>query len=242
MCTVTFVALNDRVLITSSRDEKVLRQAAELPEAHEFSNGKILFPKDKHAGGTWVAMHNNGNVMVLLNGAFKAHVPQPPYRKSRGLVFLDILNEPAPVEAFEEIALDGIEPFTLVVWQSGNLWECRWDGQDKYSIPLITEQAKIWSSVTLYDEPVIAKRKQWFSRWLKSSKYKSAERIMEFHEFGGDGDERNDLRMNRDGVTKTLSITCIEIMADRSVMYYKDLQAGLLSVNEWYMANNITLV
>jgi hypothetical protein len=238
MCTVTFVALKDRVLITSSRDEKVMRQPADLPEAHQLSSGKILFPKDRQAGGTWVAMHNNGNVMVLLNGAFKAHTPQPPYRKSRGLVFLDILNSDSPVDMFDEIDLSNIEPFTLIIWQQGNLWENRWDGRDKYSIPLITEQAKIWSSVTLYDEEVIAKRRKWFSKWLKTQQFKSAEQVMAFHEFGGDGDERNDLRMNRDGITKTLSITCMEILPGRSVMHYKDLHAGLLSVNEWYLSND----
>ena len=242
MCTVTFLPLNDRILITSNRDEQILRAPAELPEAYEYSSGKILFPKDGKAGGTWIAMHNNGNVMVLLNGAFRRHISAPPYRKSRGLIFLDIFDSEDPRLEFETIDLAGIEPFTLVIWQHNQLFESRWDGKDKCITPLPANSPRIWSSATLYDEEVIARRKQWFNQWLSENKYVTAEHIRLFHEFGGDGDERNSLRMNRDGILSTVSITGIEIMHDRSVMHYKDLSAGLLSVNEWFITNDMIAV
>lgn len=238
MCTVTFLPLNDRILITSSRDERRSREMAELPEAVEFKSGKLLYPRDGKASGTWVAMHNNGNVMVLLNGGFKAHISLPKYRKSRGLIFLDIFDSASPVNVFQTIDLSAIESFTLVILQMGELFECRWDGKEKYVMPLPVNAARIWSSVTLYDEPVRTKRKQWFERWLNKKQFIGAEQIILFHEFAGDGDERNSLRMSRDGILHTVSITSIEIMHDKSVMRYKDLHGGLLSVNEWFMTNN----
>ena len=239
MCTVTYLPLNDRILITSSRDEKISREVAEMPEVVEFKSGKILYPRDGRAGGTWIAMHNNGNVMVLLNGGFKAHVPFPAYRKSRGLIFLDIFDCAAPASAFQSIDLQEIEPFTLVILQQEALFECRWDGSEKYVIPLPTDTPRIWSSVTLYDEEVRTKRKHWFEKWLNRKQFINADQVLSFHEFAGDGDERNSLRMSRDGVLHTVSITGVEILRDKAVMRYKDLHGGLLSVNEWFITNDL---
>ncbi len=237
MCTVTFLPSNGRVLLTSNRDEQTLREPAELPEAYEFPNGKILFPKDGRAGGTWIALHNNGNAMVLLNGAFKKHTHQPPYRKSRGLIFLDIFDTESPKAAFEQTGLDNIEPFTIVIWQQGALWEGRWDGHEKYLTPLPADAPRIWSSATLYDDEVVVLRKDWFNQWLAATKYKTAERIRQFHEFAGDGDEHISLKMNRKGLLQTVSITGIEILPNKAIMHYKDMLAGLVSVNEWYITN-----
>ena len=237
MCTVTFLPFNDSVLITSNRDEATVRLPAALPEAYEFHSGKILFPKDGQAGGTWIALHNNGNAMVLLNGAFKKHHHLPPYRKSRGLVFLDIFDSNEPHKSFQEIDLTGIEPFTLVIWEQQTLWEARWDGAEKYIIPLPADIPRIWSSVTLYDDEVIARRRAWFNQWLKENPYRSADKIRRFHEFGGDGDPTNSFKMNRNGILQTVSITGIEIKQHKALMHYKDILGGLVSVNEWYISD-----
>lgn len=239
MCTVTFIPLKDRVLITSNRDEQLIREPAALPEAIEMTTGKILFPKDGRAGGTWVALHNNGNAMVLMNGAFKKHKHNPPYRKSRGLIFLDIFDTPDPVIAFEKIDLQGIEPFTIVIWAYATLTEARWDGRDKFIIPLPATVPYIWSSATLYDDEVIALRKKWFSKWLEETPFITAETIRTFHEFGGNGDESISLKMNRNGLLQTVSITGIELLRNKAVMHYKDFLAGLVSVNEWYLNDQI---
>ncbi len=236
MCTVTFMPLRGSILLTSNRDEQTLRAPAALPEIYMYSSGKILFPKDGKAGGTWIALHNNGNVMVLLNGAFKKHQPQPPYRRSRGLIFLDIFDAEEPRVAFENICLSGIEPFTIVLWQHSELWEARWDGHEKYIIALPVDVPRMWSSVTLYDDEVIARRKMWFEQWQEETSWKTAENMRLFHEFGGDGNEHTDLRMNRDGLLQTISITGIEILPDKAVMHYRDFNAGLVSVNEWYIS------
>jgi hypothetical protein len=240
MCTVTFLPLKNSILFTSNRDELLSRPAATLPEAYAGNTGKLLYPKDGQAGGTWIAMHGNGKVMVLLNGAFVRHKPKPPYRLSRGLVFIKIFDSPDSRREFERIDLQGIEPFTLVLWQQTQLWEARWDGIDKYLIPLPATRPAIWSSSTLYDEEVILRRKQWFKQWLSQTKNITSEKIRLFHEMGGEGDERNDLRMNRDGKLSTISITGIELLATKAIMHYRDLKAGLQSVNEWHYLPNTT--
>jgi len=69
----------------------------------------------------------------LLNGAFKKHIAQPPYRKSRGLVLLEIVEADEPQSFFKQLDLFDIEPFTVVLHQPGLLHEFRWDGKDKHS-------------------------------------------------------------------------------------------------------------
>lgn len=191
-------------------------------------------PKDGQAGGTWMAIHNNGNAMVLLNGAYKKHRHSPPYRKSRGLIFLDIFDGHSPKAIFNTIDLSNIEPFTLVIWERGKLAEARWDGIEKYVTPLPSSEPRIWSSVTLYNAEVTAKRRSLFGKWLVETSYKTADDIRQFHEFAQDNDVS--LRMGGNGALQTVSITGIEIKNEMAVMHYKDLCAGLVSVNEWYIS------
>ncbi len=232
MCTVTFLPGQDKILFTSNRDEHKMRSIALFPARYDYTTGNIVFPKDTQAGGTWVAVHENGNAMVLMNGAFKRHIPVYPYRKSRGLVFLEIFDSSEPKTSFDDIDLGNIEPFTLVIWQKDELWEARWDGLKKYTLRLPADVPHIWSSASLYDEEVIHKREQWFREWLKEIPHPVKKDALLFHEFGGDGDERISLRMNRDGILSTVSITCIELLKDKAIMNYIDLIKGGSSVNE----------
>jgi uncharacterized protein with NRDE domain len=132
MCTVTFIPSRGNIFLVSNRDEKHTRMDAHEPEAYSSSGGHVLYPKDAEAGGTWIAMHDKGNAVVLLNGGTEAHLTDPPYRKSRGLVLLDLIVEPSPSSAFLSMDLHNIEPFTVVCWDNGKLWEGIWDGENRH--------------------------------------------------------------------------------------------------------------
>jgi hypothetical protein len=224
MCTVTFIPARNKVFLTSNRDEKSWRQDAVAPAVYEFASGKILFPKDPDAGGTWIAIHENGNAIVFLNGGFTAHQPQPPYRKSRGLILLDLIEGATPYNSFLAIKLTNIEPFTAIIWDDQHLFECRWDGEQKHTKELDESKPHIWSSVTLYDEAIIARRNKWFSDWLQKNSTPSQEDILHFHQFTGDGDCYNDLRMNRNGKVFTVSVTSLAIGDGQAGMQYVDLK------------------
>lgn len=224
MCTVTFIPVKDTYFITSNRDEKKLRKEALPPKAYLFGDAKIIFPKDATAGGTWIAMHENGNAIVLLNGGFVKHTPVPSYKKSRGIVLLEIISNAKPFQQFQQTILAGVEPFTIVLLDNNALYECRWDSQKKYTRHLDKAKPHIWSSVTLYDTLVINKREQWFKEWLHEHPSPSMQEILQFHLFAGDGDHNNDLRMNRNNMMLTLSTTGIEINDKKGTMYYHDLQ------------------
>jgi hypothetical protein len=224
MCTVTFIPAPDKVYLTSNRDEKHWRSPALAPAVYDFPSGKILFPKDADAGGTWIAAHENGNAIVFLNGGWVAHTPQPPYRKSRGLILLELINSTMPYHYFLSASLENIEPFTAVIWEDRRLYECRWDGIQKYHEALDAEVPHIWSSVTLYNNEVILKRRHWFETWLREHGTPFQDDILHFHQFTGDGDQQNDLLMNRDGKVFTVSVTSMAIMDHSITMHYLDIK------------------
>lgn len=223
MCTVTYIPFNEKVFITSNRDEKSRRVIAIPPQSYDFDSGKVFFPKDGDAGGTWFAVHENGNVIVLLNGGFKYHESKPPYRKSRGLILAELIEHETPFNFFRSISLEDIEPFTLVIWENESLFECRWDGEKKYAKHLDKAVPHIWSSATLYNEEISEKRKNWFEEWVTDKKEFTQQEVLDFHQFTGDGDSHNDLNMNRDGEVFTVSITGVEISDTKTMMTYLDL-------------------
>ena len=96
MCAVTYIPGKEGCFITSSRDEHMVRPNAIDPDVYMHNGIKIMYPKDLKAHGSWIAYAQNGNAAVLLNGAFKRHITGQPYRKCRGMVFLDIISHEKP--------------------------------------------------------------------------------------------------------------------------------------------------
>lgn len=227
----------DGFRLVSSRDEKKLRKPAATPALYRSGNISLLYPKDGDAGGSWIGMQSNGYACVLLNGGFMPHVSQPPYRMSRGLAFLSILSADSPPEAFYDLSLEGIEPFTIIIASANALYECRWDGWQKHSNTPDLTKTYIWSSVTLYSPAIIAKREQWFNEWKQQHTNFSLEQQMRFHETGGEGDSNNDIRMNRAGELFTVSITGMELTGVNGRMNYRDLIQGSSASNQLSFQN-----
>jgi uncharacterized protein with NRDE domain len=229
MCTVTYIPISQGFYLTSNRDEKKIRLKAEAPQWYPFASGQIMFPKDGNAGGTWMALHETGNAMVLLNGGFTNHHPSPAYRKSRGLIFLDIFDHPQPIAAFEQINLHKIEPFTLIIRQHQYLFEAVWDGNEKTLTECDVQQPRIWSSATLYGAEVVARRKEWFDSFIKNNGTVDEKHILNFHHFAGDGDKNNDVLMNRNDELFTVSISLLHRNNNNSAFHYFDLQSNQIS-------------
>lgn len=221
MCTVSFVCSNDKIIITSNRDEKVIRPSAIPPKKHTVNGKYIIFPKDPKAGGTWYVVDENGTVLVLLNGADEKHKVQLPYRKSRGLIVLDVIGSNSPKEFWDEIDLDNIEPFTLVLFQNNELFQLRWNGIKKEAIVLDATKNHVWSSSTLYPKEVREKRSDWFFNFLERKTEISESDMLHFHKYTEEKNQENGLVINRNEELKTLSITQSVIEKNKvSIMYY----------------------
>ena len=223
MCTVSFIPVKDKYIITSSRDEKLCRKIAMAPGMFEYNSQKLFFPKDVDAGGTWIVMKENGDAAVLLNGAFICHKAEPPYRLSRGIILLDIISTGKPSVTFTKIKLQDIEPFTLVLLENDCLYEFRWDGSEKYAKQLNAGNPYIWTSATLYDGFAVKRREQLFAAFLQDHPIPTQQDALHFHHFTGDGDQQNELLMTRDGIHITVSITSILLTKDSGSINYLDI-------------------
>lgn len=222
MCTVTFVRSGNKTIITSNRDEQVLRQAVE-PRNHLINDKIVVYPKDPQAGGTWYAIDEHANVLVLLNGAAEKHQWNPPYRKSRGLIVLDIISAKSPSQMWDDIDLDNIEPFTMVLFWTGKLFQLRWDGTQKQKAQLDPNANHIWSSSTLYPAEVREKREKWFASFMRFNQHPTGKVMYHFHHYTESGDTENGLVINRNNFLKTLSITQTVIHDNKVKMNYHDL-------------------
>ena len=223
MCTVSFVNVNDTIIITSNRDEKVIRPSAIPPRDYNINGKNVIFPKDPKAGGTWFVVDANGTVLVLLNGADEKHKVELPYRKSRGLIVLDIISSLSPKDFWEEIDLENIEPFTLVLFQNNALFQLRWNGIQKETTPLDIHRNHVWSSSTLYSREIRKKRSNWFYTFLETNPKISETEMLRFHRYTEQENQENGLVINRNDEMKTLSITQSVIEKNKVAILHYDL-------------------
>lgn len=226
MCTVSYIPTANGNLITSNRDEHNGRGMALPPISETIGNIKIIYPKDPKSGGTWIAAKDNGEVAVLLNGAFENHEKQPGYRESRGTVMLKIIRSRTPLHHFEQMDLSGIENFTIILYKKNSLTQCRWDGTQKHIAQKDPKKPHIWSSVTLYSEIVRKQREQWFSAWINKTKDINQHQAIDFHHVAGDGNMINNMVMLRENGISTVSVTSIFVGHTDINMIYEDLKNG----------------
>ena len=223
MCTVSFVHSNGKIIITSNRDEKVIRPNAIEPKNYLINNKKIIFPKDQKAGGTWYAVDEHSNVLVLLNGADEKHIVSGNYKKSRGLIVLEIIGTESPFETWKTIDLDNIEPFTLVLFENHKLYQLRWNGEVKKVLGLDPNQNHIWSSSTLYSKEIREKRASWFTTFLDTKPEVTETELFNFHRYTEEKNAEHGLVINRGDVLKTLSITQAVIDKNKVAIFHHDL-------------------
>jgi hypothetical protein len=221
MCTVTFIPAGDGVYLTSNRDEQRNRSRALFPYQSGGKGSAVLYPRDAAAGGSWIALKSCGDAGVLLNGAFTRHRREPVYRRSRGLVFLDIIGAMSPAEYFGSTDLAGIEPFTIVLYSHGQLLECRWDGARKYTLRLNAGDPHIWLSATLYDAADMRNRECCLQEWFVATPVVDTQRILDFH--------RSVMRGEQSTVA-TVSITSIRLAPRKASVTYVDVLADRQSV------------
>lgn len=222
MCTVTFIPTSTGCIITSNRDEKIARNRALSPNKYLIGEKKIIFPKDPKAGGTWMA-HDDNKIVVLLNGAQEKHIPKAAYKKSRGLIVLELISSENTFKYWNTIDLSEIEPFTIIVFENKKLLQLQWNEIEKKAEEIDEKQFHIWSSSTLYSKEIREKRKVWFTNFINKHNIPSREEILHFHQFTETNNKEFGLQINRNDILKTVSITQCEMSKNRIEMFYVDL-------------------
>ncbi len=219
MCTVSFVPLDSgNFILTSNRDENPDRVTLE-PTIVE--SGEIVCPKDSQAGGSWIAMSTSGKVACLLNGAFKKHEHNPPYSRSRGLIVMEYFSSESAIQFHNKVNLQGVENFTLLMFENGMVYEFRWDGEEKFFQLKDETDPHIWSSCTLYDEDTAADKEFKFQDWMEENPKPTEEQISFFHGYKNPEGFLLDLSQ-----VKTVSITSVQKIGNKMRMKYHDLLTG----------------
>jgi hypothetical protein len=239
MCTVTFVPTQESdFILTSNRDESPLRETL-FPDFYEYENIRLLYPKDKLAGGSWIGVSEKQRLLCVLNGGFTFHDRRAQYRLSRGIVMKDLLVSPDIGAALETYYLDGIEPFTLVVidWKDNlKLLELVWDGTKRHILELPLA-SRIWSSSSLYSAEMKYERKAWFEEFKLANEL-DKNSILEFHKTAGKGNLDYGAIIDREFV-KTTSITQVSKESDSVEMLFNNLATNEVSRTNLQMLESV---
>jgi uncharacterized protein with NRDE domain len=227
MCTVVFIPKGGKYYFASLRDENPLRPNAMAPCIHKLGKAHIVSPVDSMAGGTWIGVTDRGSSIILLNGGYDKHERKLPYLKSRGLIVTELLVAGLPIEHWNMMDMQHVEPYTLVVFQEGNLFELVWDGEKKCQRKLNPDLPYIWSSATLYNQQAKQNRKALFQGWLRMNIPVSSASLFDF--FKSYTDRENGFLINRNDQIRTLSYTFIEVIKGNSAkMDYHDLSENTI--------------
>ena len=180
MCTLSYLPLENGYFVVNNRDESPLRGQAHEPQIFALNGRQVLAPIDSEGLGTWIGVNDSGKLACLMNGAFEVHIKQSHYRKSRGKITLEFLQANDDLNYFDELDLDNIEPFTLILIDNSNIKVLRWDAVDKHIEILSNDKAYNWSSATLYDSKTISERRTFFDQY-NSTFAEQKEKLVAWH-------------------------------------------------------------
>lgn len=224
MCTVSYIPTVNGFILTSNRDELLLRSTV-LPKEYVINGQTLIFPKDEIAGGSWIAASQKQRFACLLNGAFEKHERKTTYEKSRGQVLLENFSYSTSEDFISKVELKNVEPFTLLLIENYFL-EFRWDGEKKYIKEVDMSMSHLWQSATLYDKVIQEKRKLWFEKWIALYNNTVDKNILDFHRSKHSEDTENDILMARSNGLKTVSISQIKFAATAFDFRYFDCLTG----------------
>jgi len=226
VCTVTYLPLStSSFILTHNRDEHHTRTIATLPEKRIVHGKEIVFPKDEQGGGTWFASGKKFTI-CLLNGGFEKHIRKPSYRHSRGLVIPDFFKWENIDRFIHEYDFEDLEPFTLIILEHANqqVHEIVSD-EIRVTYTIMDDSLPaIWSSTTLYTDHDRDKRRIWFEQWNREHPTDSQKDIIDFHMSQQDEAANEGIRINRDSILFTVSLTSVlKDESNKVSLYYEDL-------------------
>lgn len=187
MCTVTYIPYKKHgFVLTSSRDERQERLSEADITEKTIENTTFLYPKDPVSKGTWFGCSSKGIVGCLLNGAFDRYERKPPYRKSRGLILLEILESFGSKKMLVPEFLGNIEPFTVVLVKHFSedryVQEFRWDGDKIHTLTIDSETPHLWASAALFDPSHIEEKKANFVQLMSKNAQVTPDDLLTMHQ------------------------------------------------------------
>jgi hypothetical protein len=227
MCTLSFYPKTDEngFVLTFSRDEAATRSSVEIVQDNERG---LVYPKDVLHGGTWLALSvRTGRLVCLLNGAFELHQRILPYRKSRGLVVLESFYFADILDFFNFYDFENIEPFTFLSYQNQQIFQFRWDGEERHIEALNTDKPFLRSSCTLYNQAIRQEREGWFSDFLAQNNDSiTASDLLQFHKTPNEDAPEKGILMHRNFGPSTVSITQLNYSFSSQLIDFQYYELG----------------
>jgi hypothetical protein len=208
MCTISIVPFKEKLFFTFNRDEHPARQTPEYITKEKNGDKEIVFAKDVKGGGTWFVIDNKGNVAMLFNGGYVKHEKKTDYQQSRGLLLLTIAKQPNMLAYFETIALENIEPFSIILYEQKKMYRLIWNGSTKEVVALSLMNPHIFSSATIYTKEVQDDRKVWLNQYLNNNPQPD---MFHFHCNYKKEDAANGLILKRNELLQTLSVSQAQV-------------------------------
>ncbi|MCF8378413.1 MAG: NRDE family protein [Bacteroidales bacterium] len=224
MCTVSYIPLSDQsFVLTHSRDETIKRPISSPPMEKNAVNETVLYPIDPKGKGTWIGASRSGRMASLLNGGSHRHEFNPPYKHSRGLIIPEYFNHVNFEHFFNVYDFDGLEPFTLLIFEDNKIYKTVKSENDiKVSI-LDNSRPYMFTSSSLYPPETDHARRLDFNRWLPGKFQPTDQEILEFHKKHLFEYTKNVYRPDEGHIIKTVSITMIKNSKIGVEMDYYDL-------------------
>lgn len=228
MCSLSYLPTKEGFILSHNRDELPQRESSStIKEGLDF-----YFPQDLKAGGTWMGVHKNGWSACLLNGGSVPYPRKLPYAKSRGTVILNFL-ENLNLEDFQKQSWDGLEPFTLILARTGELWQLHHDPLENHWQRLNPDEAHFWSSTKLYHPNIREAREARFRNWLQSTESINRKSVQAFHLNTQHSPSKGGLRLDTDSLLNTVSFCQFEAQNDHFYFSYHYLLKNRLDQKNW---------
>ena len=215
-------------ILTSSRDESIHRSTLK-PQVYQHEHGKLVYPKDGIANGTWIAASQQKRFACLLNGAFGRHKRKKKYSKSRGIVLLDSFGYGSANDFAQNYSLEGVEPFTLLLMNYNDKMvfeEFIWDDVNAHVKQIESAAPYIWLSAYLYSAEEQMQRKEWFKAWLKTHEDPKVSEILGFHLDNHPESVNNPLLVHGEDGLHTLSVSQIIVDNEKLRFHYLELDGN----------------
>lgn len=224
MCTLTYIPKEKgEFILTHSRDESVKRRLAAPPVKRKINGTDHIFPIDPVGMGTWIGGSESGRTAALINGGTREHLHNPPYRHSRGKVILDYFEVENFQEFYDLYQFEGLEPFTLLVFENGNIFKIIHDEDHTAYSQMDPDVPFLISSLSIYTDRSRSQRADAFLRWLDNRDGVDQKDILDFHNELVFEREPDKSKIPGDHILRTVSVTSILDSVSTVSINYHDL-------------------
>ncbi|WP_018691873.1 NRDE family protein [Algicola sagamiensis] len=216
MCTISWLASQEEMLICFSRDERNERAQATKPELFSTKRGESLHPIDPDGGGTWLAVTEYGEVFALLNEYPKSGSFDKDGLTTRGQIIQMLLNQEKDIDLdafFDQEQLTIYPPFSFFYLSLDTQRQWRWDGEH-----VLQRQApNMYTSSPICE--VVEKRERLFEQLAPSS----FSELNLFHQGHWPEPSVESICMHHD-IAHTVSLSKVHIKKDEVIFEYLDGQ------------------